>query len=235
MIKDTLFLIPARKGSKGLPGKNRKLLGDKPLVNYSIEFAKNCLTKNDLICVSTNDNKILHLATELNCPAPFIRPENLANDTSTTNEVIFHAINYYKSIGVHFKYIVLLQPTSPFRRKSDYLEMRKIMSNSNYDMVVSVKKTKDNPFFNMYKENSDGLLCSIIDPNLQVSRRQDSPSIYCYNGSIYIIRTKSFLKKKNLKFKSVKKYLMNNNFSIDIDGIDDWNNASSLLKSFDKI
>ena len=98
---DTLFIIPARKGSKGLPKKNIKSLGGKPLIAYSIDFALQNATKNDIVCISTNDLKVIEIAkTDFNLDVPFIRPDALSNDTASTFDVIIHALDFYKENGL---------------------------------------------------------------------------------------------------------------------------------------
>jgi N-acylneuraminate cytidylyltransferase len=98
-MSNKIFIIPARKGSKGLPGKNVRVLGGKPLISYSIEFAKLVCTQDDTICVSTNDEEVIKIANELGVSTPFLRPDDLSTDSANTYQVIIHAIEFYKSIG----------------------------------------------------------------------------------------------------------------------------------------
>ena len=104
----TLFLIPARGGSKGIPRKNIKELNGKPLIQYSIDVARR-LTGDENICVSTDDREIIEVVEKSGLEVPFIRPESLAADTATTNDVICHALNFYKDKGTAYDNIVLLQ------------------------------------------------------------------------------------------------------------------------------
>ena len=113
-----LCIIPARRDSKGIPGKNWKLLNNVPLVGYSIEVAKQS-TAIDEICISTNSEKVIEIATnkyQLN--VPFTRPEELSLDTTSSHDVLIHAVEYYESQGKTYDAIVLLQPTSQFRKFS---------------------------------------------------------------------------------------------------------------------
>src|SRR5215469_16971392 len=115
-----LMIITARAGSKGLPGKNTKMLGGKPLVAYTIEFAQKVKTDNDVICVSTNDDTVIEVAKSYGLDVPFKRPEELASDTAGSYDVILHALNHFEAKGQFFDAVLLLQPTSPFRVVEDF-------------------------------------------------------------------------------------------------------------------
>jgi len=219
----TLFLITARGGSKGIPGKNIKELAGIPLIHYSILFAR--LFAEDIdICLSTDSEDILESAKIINYKAPFIRPKNLALDDSGSYNVIVHAIKFYKIMGIEYDNIVLLQPTSPIRLKTHLTEALSLYSND-IDMVVSVTKTH---LYHYYYEK-DGLLF----PFGQIhQRRQDSEILYKHNGSIYIINTSSLLNYSDFsKFKCVKKFVMDVDYSWDIDTIEEWNRIDHLLRS----
>lgn len=223
MKNNKIFIIPARKGSKGLPGKNVRVLGGKPLISYSIEFAKLVSTKDDTICVSTNDEEVIKIANELGVSTPFLRPDELSTDSANTYQVIIHAIEFYKSIGKIFDTIVLLQPTSPFRLMTDFAEMEKLYFSKNPDMVVSVKLSKESPYFTLFQEDTNGLLNKFIDDkSSNYKQRQDCPPVYTYNGSIYVVNCKSFMEKGNFDFEHKLKYVMPDNRSIDIDTPVDW-------------
>lgn len=214
-----LHLIPARKGSKGLPGKNIKMLGAKPLFMYSVEYALRNMGKEDELCVSTNDDELINIANYHNISIPFKRPENLASDSSSTQEVIDHALSYYKSLGKSFDLILLLQPTSPFRKDEDYQEILNHFDNS-IDMVASVKISKENPYFTLFEEDKKGFLKKCKDGNF--TRRQDCPLVYAFNGSMYLINVNSLKNKSIGEFQKVKKIIMPDERSIDIDTILDW-------------
>jgi len=121
-MMNILYLIPARGGSKGIPHKNIKSLAGKPLIYYSIDVARE-LTTDDNICVSTDDNEIIKVVENYGLKVPFKRPDELATDNATTNDVILHAINFYESIGKQYDIIVLLQPTSPLRKSQHVKEV----------------------------------------------------------------------------------------------------------------
>ena len=181
-----LYLIPARGGSKGLPGKNIKELNGKALINHAIDFARN-FTSDENICLSTDSDEIIDCAINNNLKVPFKRPDVLSSDTANSNEVILHAINYYESKGKCFDLLVLLQPTTPFRKKEDLKNMLN-QWNTNIDLMVSVKEPHDSPYFNIYEENSTNFL--IKSKESKSTRRQDAPKVYAINGSLYIYNIK---------------------------------------------
>lgn len=228
-MNNTLIIIPARKGSKGLPNKNVKNLGGKPLIQHTIEFAKEISTKDDLICVSTDSEQIIDLCRSLKINIDFKRPSPLASDNASMDEVILHAINFYGQSS--FKYVLLLQPTTPFRQKEDYLKMRKALlsTDDGIEQVASVKIVKDNPYFNMFLTNEEGCIEKIIKNEL-VTNRQECPKIIALNGSMYFFKKEVFLKKKSLKALKTKPYLMSTYNSCDIDTMDDFVYAQFLIQ-----
>lgn len=223
-----LYLIPARKGSKGLPGKNTKLLGDKPLIEYSIEFALNNMRFEDELCISTNDEAVIAIAESKGVSVPFIRPEMLANDKASSYDVILHAINHYENLNHTFDAVLLLQPTSPFRIQDDFAHLIGEYDDDT-DMVVSVKLAKENPYFTLFEENDLGFLNKSKLGNFE--RRQDCPNVYAFNGSMYLINIKSIKKSKIVNLKNIKKIIMPEERSVDIDTLADWTLAEFYLKN----
>lgn len=223
---NTLFLITARGGSKGIPGKNIKYLAGKPLIYYTIDAAKK-LTTDENICVSTDSQEIIDVVEKYPLKVPFIRPTHLATDTAGSYEVILHALDFYKQNNKTFDQLVLLQPTSPFRN-SQHIQEALALYTSDLDMVVSVKESHANPYYNLFEEDTAGFLKKCNDSN--AIRRQDSPKVYEYNGAIYIINIKSVMQKSLGEFKKIKKYIMDDLHSVDIDSPIDWLFAEMLLE-----
>jgi CMP-N,N'-diacetyllegionaminic acid synthase len=215
-----LYLIPARAGSKGLPGKNSKLLLGKPLIAYSIELALKVLEKGDEICISTNDIDIVPIAKKYQLELPFIRPENLSSDTAGSREVIIHALKHYRSTQKEFDAVLLLQPTSPIRSVDDINAVKHLFINNKPDMVVSVRESKDNPYFNLFELDESGFLIASKSPSCL--RRQDCPPVYAYNGSLYLISTSTIEQQNFMDFKQILKYEMPEEKSVDIDTMKDW-------------
>ncbi len=223
-----LYLIPARGGSKGLPGKNIKKINSKPLIIHSLEVAKACKHQNDIIHLSTDDIEIKQVAESYGFDVPFLRPEELSTDESTTIDVIKNVVYEFKERNITFEKIILLQPTTPFRNVNHLKAMMAMYSN-NIDMVVSVNLSKNNPYFNLFKESETGFLEICIDSNYK--RRQDCPPIYQYNGSIYIINSEALEKYSAFPyFKKIVKYVMSDVYSIDIDTEIDFKIAEYILE-----
>jgi CMP-N,N'-diacetyllegionaminic acid synthase len=216
---NTLILIPARTGSKGLPGKNMKLLGGKPLSAYTIEFARSIQKENDVICISSNDEEVLELGRSYGIDVPFKRPETLATDGSGMNEVILHALQHFEANGQKFNSVLLLQPTSPFRKKDDFVKLSERF-NTGCDMAVTVRLAKDNPYFTLFEENEKGFLEK--SKMFQAATRQQCPKVYAYNGSMYLIRVSSLQKAGMHSLTKIVKLELPDERSIDIDDMKDW-------------
>lgn len=225
-----LIVIPARGGSKGVPRKNIKVLGDKPLIQYTIDAAKGVFD-DEFICVSTDDFEIKSVVEQLGLKVPFLRPNELASDTAGTYEVLLHAISYYEAKGYFPDTLILLQPTSPFRTSAHIKEALKLYHES-IDMVVSVKETKANPYYILFEEDRNGYLKKTKEANF--TRRQDCPKVWEYNGAIYIINVKALKEKTISQFTKVCKFEMDETSSHDIDTLLDWKIAEIILQDFKK-
>jgi len=224
----TLILIPARAGSKGLPGKNVKVFNGKPLVAHTFEFAKKIAEANDIVCVTSNDDAVLSIANELDVFIPFKRPEQLSTDNASSYDVILHTINHFESLGNNFDNVLFLQPTSPFRCVDDYEKVKNLYTNE-LDMVVSVRVAKDNPYYNLFEQTEGGYLLKSKESNF--STRQQCPEIYAFNGAFYLINTLSVKRENISNFKRIVKSIMPLDRSVDIDTIEDWHLAEMLAKN----
>lgn len=221
-----LVIIPARGGSKGIPHKNIKELGGKPLICYAIDAARK-FTTDDNICVSTDDEDIIKVVEKYGLSVPFKRPDYLATDNAGTNGVLLHTLNFYEEKGCRFDMIVLLQVTSPFRRAEDVIEAAKLYDES-IDMVTSVMPAKCNPYYDGFEDNDKGLL-TISKGDGTIERRQDAPCVWQQNGAVYIINP-SQLKAKGLAgMTKIRKYVMDEIHSVDLDTMFDWKVAELML------
>lgn len=227
MNNKVLVVIPARGGSKGIPHKNIKELGDKPLICYSIDVARQ-LTSDENICVTTDDDAIIKVVEDYGLKVPFKRPDYLATDTCGSNEVLQHAYQFYQEKGVQYDLIVLLQPTSPFRRIDDVIGSIDLYEPS-LDMVVTVKETAANPYYNCYEEDSNGYLV-VSKGDGQIMRRQDAPPAYEWNGAVYVINPIRLMEVGLAGLTKVKKYVMDDLHSIDLDTMFDWKVAELVLR-----
>lgn len=188
VFMDPLFIIPARGGSKGIPGKNIKPLGGSPLIYRAIDLARQ-FVDDENICLTTDSQEIIDCAERHGLHVPFSRPDYLATDTCGSREVMLHALDYYASQGREYSTIVLLQPTSPFRRQED-VQAALDLYTPDVDMVVSVKEASSNPYYNNFEETADGFLHISKGDGLYV-RRQDCPKTWEYNGAVYVINAQS--------------------------------------------
>lgn len=225
-MKNCLIVIPARGGSKGIPHKNIKLLNGKPLICYSIDVARQ-FTSDDNICVTTDDDEIIRVVEDYGLKVPFKRPDYLATDHCGSNEVIQHAYLFYAQQGKIYDAILLLQPTSPFR-KVEFLREAVSLYDDSIDMVTSVKLSSCNPYYDGFEEDEDGLL-RICKGNGTIERRQDAPSVWQQNGSIYVINPKSLMEKGMAHFSRIRKYAMSELYSVDIDNPFDWKIAELVI------
>lgn len=219
-----LVIIPVRGGSKGIPVKNIKMLAGKPLINYTIEAAREVFN-DEQICISTDDPEIIKVVEQIGITVPFVRPAYLATDEAGTYEVLLHALDFYEKKGHQIDIIILLQATSPFRKAEHIKEALQQFTND-LDMLVSVKESKLNPYFNLFEEDINGFLEKSKHSN--ATRRQDCPKVWEYNGAIYIINVDSLKEKPMNRFERIKKYEMDEISSHDIDTPFDWQIAESI-------
>ncbi|MUU78129.1 acylneuraminate cytidylyltransferase family protein [Winogradskyella endarachnes] len=221
-----LVVITARGGSKGIPKKNIKLLNGKPLIAYSIDIAKQIADIKD-ICFTSDSDEIIEVATTLGLEVPFKRPAELATDTANSRDVILHALDAYETLNnKSYDAILLLQPTSPFRTIQQVKDCIELYNNS-IDMVVSAKQASANPYYNLYEEHN-GYLKPSKEGNY--TRRQDCPDVWEFNGAIYVINSNSLRQQKMKTFSKVKKYVMSEETSLDLDTLLDWKIAEFYLQ-----
>lgn len=228
---ETLYLIPARGGSKGIPGKNIKSLAGKPLIHYTIDAAREVASDFN-ICVSTDSEDIKEVVERHGLAVPFLRPSYLSTDGATTEAVILHALEFFHEKGRFYDKIVLLQPTSPLRTGNHIKEAENIFS-KDLDMVVSAFETKANPYYLLFEEEGNGFLFKTKEASF--TRRQDCPKVYELNGAIYIINSQSIKDKGMKAFKRIKKYEMDRRSSLDIDDEFDWLLTELLMLNGNRI
>jgi CMP-N,N'-diacetyllegionaminic acid synthase len=226
-----LFLIPARKGSKGLPQKNIMSFGGSTLIERAVNQAKSCAKVNDVICVSTNDDVAIEIVKKMGIDIPFKRPARLAADETSMEDVIRHALQFYTNFGEQFDCVVLLQPTSPLR---DIKEIKSVINrfDGSQEMIVTVNKSKENPYFNLFEETKDGKL--IKSKSSDYKTRQEVPRCFVLNGAVYLISTTTLNQKSISDIKFLDKVEMPLERSIDIDTKSDWDLALYYLKKLNE-
>lgn len=187
--KVVLGLICARGGSKGVPKKNIKLLGGRPLICWSIETARQC-SYIDKVVVSTDSPDIAATAKEHGAEVPFIRPAPLAKDNSPEWLVWQHALRTLSEMeNFTSDYLTVLPPTSPFRSIEDVNESIELLDNENIDIVISVTHSNRNPYFNMVELDSDGFAYLSKRSEQIVFRRQDAPRVLDMTTVLYTAKT----------------------------------------------
>ena len=227
--KSVLAIIPARGGSKGLPGKNIKELCGKPLIAWTIEQAKSC-DDSDRIVVSTDDEEIAEVAKKYSAEVPFVRPPELASDTATTIDVIFHAINWLKEHEDYRpEYILLLQPTSPLRSGEDINGAIQMLKDKDVRAVVSVCETDHYPWWSNILPADDNMK-DFLRPEILNKRRQDLPVFYRLNGAIYLADTDYLREQNSFLGPDTFAYKMSKERSVDVDSDIDFKLAALLLE-----
>jgi CMP-N,N'-diacetyllegionaminic acid synthase len=223
-----LGLIPARAGSKGVPGKNVRLLAGKPLIQYTIESAL-AARRLARVVVTTESSDIAELARRLGAEVPFTRPEALARDESPMLPVVLHALAALEAAGDRFDAVCLLQPTCPLRRPEAIDGCIDLLERSGADSVVSVLDVpaRYHPRW-VFLEQGDGSLAPAIAGALP-SRRQDLPPARHRDGSIYVTGRTALLEHGTLYGARMLGWPMDPAQSVNIDDADDWARAERLL------
>lgn len=220
--------ICARGGSKGIPKKNIRLLCGKPLIIHTIDVAKRCKLINRII-VSTDDHEIAEIAREAGAEVPFLRPRELALDTTAKLPVIKHAIQFLEcQEGYRADIIVDLDPTSPLRTEKDIEACIRMVMAGEADNVFSVTEAHRNPYFNMV-EIIDGRVQLVKQLDYPITRRQDAPEVYDLNASIYVWKRDALMDNEALCLENTGIYLMPR-WAIDIDNETDFELVEFILK-----
>lgn len=224
---NNIAIIPARSGSKGLTDKNIKLLNGKPLLVYSIEAA---LKSGEFlkVHVSTDSELYADIAREYGADIPFLRPEELATDEAGTWDVVRYVIKEYEKIGQNFDTIALLQPTSPLRKAEDIKAAYRIYEEKGANSVMSLCEMEHTPLWsNVLPQNHS--MKNFILPQNDI-RRQDLPVYYRQNGAIYIESVDLILNNGDLYGDNSYAYVMEQERSIDIDTMTDFEYVEFLLQ-----
>lgn len=229
----SLYIIPARGGSKGIPRKNIKSLAGIPLIHYSIKIARKLAIDDRFVIVSTDDEEIAQVARLTGLPVTYMRPLHLATDTAGSREVIIDAMDYADSCGIEYDNVVLLQPTSPLRTIEDVEKCCNLYS-SEVDMVVSVVEATANPYYNCFETDTATGFLHISKGDGGFTRRQDVPKVWEYNGAVYVINPKSIRAMAMGEFSRKVPCEMPRERSIDLDTPLDWAIAEVVMNEMAK-
>lgn len=220
--KRLLGLIPARGGSLGIPRKNIRLLGGKPLVAWSIEAAR--LSRYlDRVVVSTDDPEIAACARQYGGETPFARPAELATDTAQGVDVVLHALDEMPDADA----VVLLQPTSPLRSVDD-IDRAIELWDAGGAIVVAVTEAAQSPYL-MYRLAEGGLV-PVLKERSDDTNRQRVPTTYVLNGAVYVADRAALLAERAFMTPATRPYVMPAERSVDLDDEADWQYAEFLLR-----
>jgi len=222
-----LALIAARGGSKRVPGKNIRLLGGRPLIEWSIDVAK----KNPEICdilVSTDDSAIAQVARQADALVPWLRPAELATDTASSVDVCLHALDWYEGKNGKVDGLLLLQPTSPFRSRETVLRGIELFRRNRPRSVIGVSPAKSHP--NWCLQVNGETVRPFMDGADMRLRSQDLPPAYVLNGAFYLIEPNELRTRRSLYSDGMLPLIINEpEESIDIDTDWEWRMAEAII------
>ena len=224
-----LAIIPARGGSKGVKRKNIRPLAGKPLIEYSIDIAKQSCVISDVI-VSTDDVEIAEIAKNLEVKV-LKRPDNLANDTASVYATVVHVLNELQD---DYDVIILMQPTSPIRKVSDLDEIIKYFNeDEDLEGVISVVPMLDQHPARMYNLNENNFLSSFLEQS-ETARRQDLKPVYYRNGCYYAVRSEALKSQQTLMPNRKKAFIMDAKWLVNIDEERDFKIAEVIMEEWNK-
>ena len=231
--KNFLIIIPARAGSKSIKNKNILKFNKKPLISWTINQALKI--KSARVVVSTDSKKIKKIAEEYGAEVPYLRKSNLSNDTIGIEPVLIDMVNHLKhSENYQPDAVILLMPTSPFRKINDIFRAIKLFKKNLYTSIVSVSKAiaNQNPHWMLKEYKGNTLLSTGENLNKIKPRRQDLPEIFIRNDFVYIIKTQNLYNKTpGLYGKKVKLLKINEDrYDVDINSKKDWKIAEYIFK-----
>jgi CMP-N-acetylneuraminic acid synthetase len=222
-------LVPARGGSKGVPRKNVRLLGGRPLLAYTAEAARKARRLSRVV-LSTEDPEIAEIGRRFGLEVPFLRPVDLARDETPMLPVVQHALRWLEDQGEQFDAVCLLQPTSPLRQPEDIDGCLERLEATQADSVITVLAVpaEHNPHW-VYFLGEDGCIRLATGEAAPISRRQDLPLAFHREGSVYVVRRDVVLIQNSLYGASIVGYEIDAGRSVNLDSLEDWARAERLL------
>lgn len=212
-----LCTICARGGSKGVPGKNVRLLGGKPLVAHSILQARSS-GLFEAIAVSSDSKEILDISEKWGADFSILRPLGLACDSTPKLPAIQHCANEAEKVSdINFDVIADLDATSPLRLKEDIAGAVRLLENKNVSNVITGCPARRSPYFNLVERDENGYARLSKPPEQEIARRQDAPECFDMNASIYVWKRKSLMERQSIFNEDTLLYIMPEERSIDID------------------
>jgi CMP-N-acetylneuraminic acid synthetase len=224
-MSNKLIIIPARKGSKGLPNKNKLSLGNIPLIQWSINHAIECFPEFDLM-ISSDDLDIIKLCNDLEIQYQ-IRHEGLASDTALMIDVLNNTLKFFEETNnKQIDEIILLQPTFPFRSKDDSIGFKNLINSSDFDNIISVIKVNDTHPARMYTIAENKL--ETFDEKLNSLNRQDLPPVFLRNGAYYCFKS-HLIREGRLYGTKLVPYVMSSENKVNIDSKTDFLLAQTIF------
>lgn len=224
-----LGLIPARAGSKGIPNKNRKELGGKPLLHYTVEAALGA-SQLDAVVFSSEDEQLMEMAKTMGAEVLFKRPMELANDSAGSLEVVQHSLQVLSKLNRHYDAVCLLQVTTPFRTSEDIDKAISTFKSAKTDSLISVQEVPHayNPHWVF--EAKDGNLQIATGEKKIIKRRQELPDAYVRDGAIYITKSGVIQEQHSFFGNSISHIVLDPERSVNIDTPEDWEKAERIHK-----
>jgi N-acylneuraminate cytidylyltransferase len=222
-------LIPARAGSKGIPGKNLRSLGGKPLLQWAFEAAKDSGVV-ERVMLSTDSEEIADMGRKLGIEVPFLRPAELAQDDTPMIAVLKHLIEHLRATDTLPDAIMLLQPTAPLRRAAHLKQAGALLIHDDVDSVVGVTEIPQHyaPHYAM-KITPKGQLTHYLPDSATIKRRQDVPKAYSRDGTVYLFRLSTLEKYNDIYGANCIPLLIPSNETLNLDTMEDWELAERIF------
>ena len=226
----TLIVIPARSGSKGIPDKNIKLLAGKPLLAWTAQTIQRANLSHCLAILSTDSEQYAKIGADAGLQVPFIRPAQCSNDNASALAVIEHALQWFED-EYHYlpEQVMWLQPTSPFRSSAIIEQALKTMASRHADGVIGCKEIHRD-LTTLFKSH-DGFLTALCDNQAIQTRRQEVEPLLTPNGAMYLCKTSVLQEKKSFYSERTIPLVMDSIMSLDIDTPTDWAMAEAFVKA----
>ena len=227
---NVVAVITARGGSKGLHRKNIRLLKGKHLIGWTIDAALAASSLSRVI-VSTDDTEIAEISKSYGAEVPFLRPKEMAQDSSPHIDVVLHALEWLIKGGENIDYLMLLQPTSPLRTTEDIESIIEMCRDDGVEAAYSVSEAHEHPLL-LRTMNDEGVLEPFVknDASEKYLRRQDLPPVYFANGAIYLNRCESLQRDRTFYPEGAKGYIMPEDRSVQIDTLLDFRLVEAALE-----
>ncbi|MBW1681857.1 MAG: acylneuraminate cytidylyltransferase family protein [Deltaproteobacteria bacterium] len=229
----TLGLVPARGGSKGVPGKNLRLVRGRPLVAWAVECGVRA-PSIDRVVVSTDSDQIAKAAQEAGADVPFMRPASLARDDTPMMPVMQHAVASVEDIYARIvDRLVLIDPTAPLRRVEDIEKAIRMHEEGDCDAVISGNVAHRNPYFNMVRQEGKYIRL-VLEEGRDVGRRQDAPPVYDLNTVVWVYSRNAVMVNAERIPQRSRLYLVPRERAVDLDTEEDFERLSWMMERYEK-